>query len=194
MEGSKTGKVKKTRSRKKPYDKKQNGTTAIAAPTDESNTIPPGNISDVAIDTTGNIGKVTVDTTTGNEEENSLLKIVRYVAYKVFEKSVNYCDGCKRHFGDIATRIICDQSLEMYNKNVNQGIQEGICHKYDCFVGNTLQFILYYFPAACNDVAYAKYGNEMSEIDDLLLDKMRDFVLSYRSCANPFAGSSDSKH
>ena len=74
---------------------------------------------------------------------------------------------------------------------MNQGVQEGICHKNDCFVGNTLRFILYYFPAACKDVAYAKYGNEMTEKHDLLLNAMRDFVLSYRSCAHPF---DDRKH
>ena len=122
------------------------------------------------------------------------MKIIRYVHYKLFERSTKYCDGCKRQFGDIAARIISDQSLEMYKKHVNQGVQEGICHKYDCFVGNTLRFIVYYFPAACKDVAYAKYRNEMTENEDLLLDAMRDFVLSYRSCAHPFAGTNDSKH
>ena len=176
MEGG--GKVKKTRPRKKPYVKKQKGITSP----DTNTSIP------------GNSGEVTVVTTTSDEkgtEENPLLKIIRYVHYKVFERSAVYCDGCKHQFGDITTGIISDQSLEMNKKHVNQGVQEGICHKNDCFVGNALRFILYYFPAAWKDVAYAKYGNEMTEKDDLLLDAMRDFSLSYRSCAHPF---DDRKH
>ena len=178
MEGG--GKVKKTRARTKPYVK---------------NIIPP----DTNTTTAENTGKVTIEATTGNaaeattseeeEEENPLVKIIRYVHYKLFERSAVYCDGCKHQFADITTGIISDQSLEMYKKRVNQGVQEGICHKNDCFVGNTLRFILYYFPAACKDVAYAKYGNETTEKDDLLLDAMRDFVLSYRSCTHPFDDS-----
>ena len=187
MEGG--GKVKKSRTRTKPYIK--NSTNAIISADGESNKITPGNIGEVTIETTGNAGEVTIETTTEEEEENPLVKIIRYVHYKLFERSAVYCDGCKNKFGDIATGIISDQSLEMYKKRVNQGVQEGICHKNDCFVGNTLRFILYYFPAACKDVAYAKYGNEMTEKDDLLLDAMRDFVLSYRSCTHPF---DDSKH
>ena len=148
----------------------------------------------MTIETTGNAGEVTIETTGDEKEENPLLKIIRYVHYTLFEKSAKYCDGCKRQFGDIATGIISDQSLEIYKKNVNQGVQEGICHKYDCFVGNTLRFTLYYFPAACKDIASAKYGNEMTEKEDLLLDAMRDFVLSCRGCAHPFAETNDSKH
>ena len=93
----------------------------------------PGNTGEVTIGTTGNAGEVTVDAMT-DEEENPLLKIIRYVHYTLFEKSVKYCDGCKRQFGDIATGLISDQSMEMYKRNLNQGVQEGICHKYDCFV------------------------------------------------------------
>ena len=178
MEGG--GKVKKSRARTKPYIKNQN----IIPP--DNNTITPGNNGEVTIEaSTGNAGEAT----TTEEEENPLMKIIRYVHYKLFERSAVYCDGCKNQFGDIATGIISDQSLEMYKKHVNQGVQEGICHKNDCFVGNTLRFILYYFPAACKDVAYAKYGNETTEKDDLLLDAMRDFVLSYRSCTHPFDDS-----
>ena len=189
MEGG--GKVKKSRARTKPYVK--NSTNVIISADGESNTITPGNIGEVTIETTttGNAGEVTIETTTEEEEENSLVKIIRYVHYKLFERSAVYCDGCKHQCGDIATGIISDKSLEMYKKHVNQGVQEGICHKNDCFVGNTLRFILYYFPAACKDVAYAKYGNEMTEKDNLLLDATRDFVLSYRSCTHPF---DDSKH
>ena len=94
--------------------------------------------------TTGNAGEVTVETSgektteEEEEEENPLLKSIRYVHYKVFERSAVYCDGCKNHFGDIATGLISDQSLEMYKKCVDQGVQEGIGHKSDCFVGNTL--------------------------------------------------------
>ena len=134
-------------------------------------------------------------TTTGNEEEedNSLLKIIRYFHYKLFERSVKYCEGCHQQYGDIATGISCDQPLEMYKKCVTSGVEEGICHKYDCFMGNTLRFILYYFPAACKDVAYAKYENEMKQDDDMLSDAMREFVLSYRSCAHPFSWTMDSK-
>ena len=188
MEGG--GKVKKLRARTKPYVK--NSTNGIISPTVSTST--PGNIGEVAIETTtGNSGDATTsgEITTEEEEENPLLKIIRYVHYKLFERSAVYCDGCKHQLGYIATGIISDQSLEMYKKCVNQGVQEGICHKNDCFVGNTLRFILYYFPAACKAVAYAKYGNEMTEKDDLLLDAMRDFVLSYRSCTHPF---DDSKH
>ena len=54
---------------------------------------------------------------TEEEEENPLLKIIRYVHYKLFERSAVYCDGCKHQFGDIATGIISDQSLEMYKKH-----------------------------------------------------------------------------
>ena len=187
MEGG--GKVKKSRGRTKPYVK--NSTNVIISPT--VSTITPGNIGEVAIETTtGNAGEATTsgeNATEEEEEENPLLKIIRYVHYKVFERSAVYCDGCKNQFGDIATGIISDQSLEMYKKHVNQGVQEGICHKNDCFVGNTLRFILYYFPVACKDVAHAKYGNEMTEKHDLLLDAMRDFVLSYRSCTHPFDDS-----
>ena len=145
----------------------------------------------MTIETTGNAGEATTSDENATEEENPLVKIIRYVHYTLFERSAVYCDGCKNQFGDITTGTISDQSLEMYKKHVNQGVQEGICHKNDCFVGNTLRFILYYFPAACKDVAYAKYGNETTEKDDLLLDVMRDFVLSYRSCTHPF---DDSKH
>ena len=193
MEGG--GKVKKLRARTKPFVK--NSTSGIISPTVEGTTITPGNSGEVAIETTtGNAGEVTVETsgektTEEEEEENPLLKIIRYVHYNLFERIAVYCDGCKHQFGDIATGIISDQSLEMYKKRVNQGVQEGICQKNDCFVGNTLRFILYYFPAACKDVAYAKYGNEMTEKVDLLLDAMRDFVLSYISCTHPF---DDSKH
>ena len=189
MEGG--GKVKKSRARTKPYVK--NSTNVIISP--DNNTTTPGNIGEVAIETTttGNAGEATTsgENATEEKEENPLRKIIRYVHYKLFERRAVYCDGCKNQFGDIATGIISDQSLEMYKKRVNQGVQEGICHKNDCFVGNTLRFILYYFPAACKDVAYAKYGNETTEKDDLLLDAMRDFVLSYRSCTHPF---DDSKH
>ena len=188
MEGG--GKVKKSRARTKPYVK--NSTNVIISPTVSTST--PGNIGEVAIETTtGNAGEATTsgENATEEKEENPLLKIIRYVHYKLFERSAVYCDGCKHQFGDIAAGIISDQSLEMYKKRVNQGVQEGICHKNDCFVGNTVRFILYYFPAACKDVAYAKYGNEMTEKHDLLLDAMRDFVLSYRSCTHPF---DDSKH
>ena len=179
MEGG--GKVKKSRARTKPYIKNQN----ITPP--DNNTITSGNNGELTIEaSTGNAGEAT---TTEEEEENPLVKIIRYVHYKLFERSAVYCDGCKNQFGDITTGIIFDQSLEMYKKHVNQGVQEGICHKNDCFVGNTLRFILYYFPAACKDVAYAKYGNETTEKDDLLLDAMRDFVLSYRSCTHPFDDS-----
>ena len=177
MEGG--GKVKKTTPRKKPYVKKQKGITSP-----DTNTSSPGNSGEVTAETSD-------EKATDEEEENPVLKIIRYVHYKVFERSAVYFGGCKHHFGDITTGSISDQSLEMYKKHVNEGVQEGICHKTDCFVGNTLQFILYYFPAACKDVAYAKYGNEMTEKDDLLLDAMRDFVLSYRSCAHPF---DDSNH
>ena len=178
MEGG--GKVKKSRARTKPYIKNQN----IIPP--DNNTITPGNNGEVTIEaSTGNAGEAT----TTEEEENPLVKIIRYVHYKLFERSAVYCDGCKNQFSDITTGIISDKSLEMYKKHVNQGVQEGICHKNDCFVGNTLRFILYYFPAACKDVAYAKYGNEVTEKDDLLLDAMRDFVLSYRSCTHPFDDS-----
>ena len=186
MEGG--GKVKKSRTRTKPYVK--NSTNAIISADGESNKITPGNIGEVTIETTTeNSGEATTSDENATEEENPLVKIIRYVHYKLFERSAVYCDGCKNQFGDIATGIISDQSLEMYKKHVNQGVQEGICHKNDCFVGNTLRFILYYFPAACKDVAYAKYGNEMTEKDDLLLDAMRDFVLSYRSCTHPFDDS-----
>ena len=182
MEGG--GKVKKSRTRAKPYVK--NSTNTIISPSGEGNTITPGNNGEVTIEaSTGNAGEVT----TTEEDENPLVKIIRYVHYKLFERSAVYCDGCKHQFSDITTGIISDQSLEMYKKHVNQGVQEGICHKIDCFVGNTLRFILYYFPAACKDVAYAKYGNETTEKDDLLLDAMRDFILSYRSCAHPFDDS-----
>ena len=182
MEGG--GKVKKSRRRTKPYVK--NSTNTIISTSVEGNTITPGNIGEVTIETsTGNAGEVTT-TEEEEEEENPLVKIIRYVHNKLFERSAVYCDGCKNQFSDIATGIISDKSLEMYKKHVNQGVQEGICHKNDCFVGNTLRCILYYFPAACKDVAYAKYGNEMTEKDDLLLDAMRDFVLSYRSCTHPF--------
>ena len=177
MEGG--GKIKKTRPRKKPYARKQKD---IISP--DNNTSTPGNISEVIA------GATTSDEKANEEEENPLVKIIRYVHYKLFESAV-YCDHCKHQFGDIAAGLVSDQTLEMYKKHVNQGVQEGICHKYDCFVGNTLRFILYYFPAACKDVAYAKYGNEMSEKEDLLLDTMRDCVLSYRNCAHPFV---DSKH
>ena len=189
MEGG--GKVKKSRARTKPYVK--NSTNTIISPSVEGNTITPGNIGEVTIETstTGNAGEATTSDENATEEENPLVKIIRYVHYKLFERSAVYCDGCKNQFGDITTGIISDQSLEMYKKHVNQGVQEGICHKNDCFVGNKLRFILYYFPAACKDVAYAKYGNETTEKDDLLLDVMRDFVLSYRSCTHPF---DDSKH
>ena len=183
MEGG--GKVKKSRRRTKPYVKNQN----IIPP--DNSTTTPGNIGEVAIETTGNAGEATTSDENATEEENPLMKIIRYVHYTLFERSAVYCDGCKHQFADITTGIISDQSLEMYKKHVNQGVQEGICHKNDCFVGNTLRFILYYFPAACEDVAYAKYGNEMTEKVDLLLDAMRDFVLSYRSCTHPF---DDSKH
>ena len=148
----------------------------------------------MAIETTGNAGEATTSgekATEEEEEENPLVKIIRYVHYKLFERSAVYRDGCKQKFGNIAIGLISDQSLEMYKKRVNQGVQEGICHKNDRFVGNTLRFILYYFPAACKDVAYGKYGNETTEKDDLLLDAMRDCVLSYRTCAHPF---DDSKH
>ena len=189
MEGG--GKVKKSRARTKPYVK--NSTNTIISPSVEGNTITPGNIGEVTIETstTGNAGEATTSDENATEEENPLVKIIRYVHYKLFERSAVYCDGCKNQFGDITTGIISDQSLEMYKKHVNQGVQEGICHKNDCFVGNTLRCILYYFPAVCKDVAYAKYGNETTEKDDLLLDVMRDFVLSYRSCTHPF---DDSKH
>ena len=176
MEGG--GKIKKTRPRKKPYARKQKD---IISP--DNNTSTPGNISEVT-------ARATTSDEKANEEENPLVKIIRYVHYTLFESAV-YCDRCKHQFGDIAAGLVSDQTLEMYKKHVNQGVQEGICHKYDCFVGNTLRFILYYFPATCKDVAYAKYGNEMSEKEDLLLDTMRDCVLSYRNCAHPFV---DSKH
>ena len=90
--------------------------------------------------TTGNAGEATKsgENATEEKEENPLLKIIRYVHYKLFERSAVYCDGRKHQFGDIATGIISDQSLEMYKKRVNQGVQEGICHKNDCFVGNTV--------------------------------------------------------
>ena len=106
------GKVKKTRSKKKPYDKKQNDIISPA-----SNTITPGNSGEVTGGTT--TSEVTVETTTEEEEENPLVKIIRYVHYKLFERSVKYCDGCKRQFGDIAAGIISDQSLEMYKKHAN---------------------------------------------------------------------------
>ena len=169
MEGG--GKVKKSRGRAKPYVK--NSTNVIISP--DNNTTTPGNIGEVTIETTttGNAGEATTSDENATEEENPLMKIIRYVHYKLFERSAVYCDGCKNQFGDIATGIISYQSLEMYKKRVIQGVQEGICHKNDCFVGNTLRFILYYFPAACKDVAYAKYGNETTEKDDLLLDAMR---------------------
>ena len=173
------GKVKKSKARTKPYVKKQKEVI-----------IPP----DINTSTSENNGESTTSgekATEEEEEENPLLKIIRFLHYKLFERSAVYCDGCKHQFGDIATGIISDQSLEMYKKRVNQGVQEGICHKNDCFVGNTLRFILYYFPAACKDVAYDKYGNKTTEKDDLLLDAMRDVVLSYRRCAHPF---DDSKH
>ena len=181
MEGG--GKVKKTRARTKPYVKN------IIPP--DTNTTTAENTGKVTIETTGNAAEATTSDENATEEENPLMKIIRYVHYKLFERSAVYCDGCKHQFADITTGIISDQSLEMYKKRVNQGVQEGICHKNDCFVGNTLRFILYYFPSACKDVAYAKYGNETTEKDDLLLDAMREFVLSYRSCAHPF---DDTKH
>ena len=185
MEGG--GKVKKSRARTKPYVKNQN----IISP--DNNTTTAGNTGEVTIETTTeNSAEATTsgeNATEEEEEENPLMKIIRYVHYKLFERSAVYCDGCKHQFGDITTGIISEQSLEIYKKHVKQGVQEGICHKNDCFVGNTLRFILYYFPAACKDVAYAKYGNETTKKDDLLLDPMRDFVLSYRSCTHPFDDS-----
>ena len=83
MEGG--GKVKKSSARTKPYV--TNGTNVIISPTVDGNTITPGNIGEVAIETIGNAGEVTVVTTTSGEkateaeeeEENSLLKIIRYV-------------------------------------------------------------------------------------------------------------------
>ena len=97
--------------------------------------------------TTGNAGEATTSgaNATEEEEETPLMKIIRYVHYKLFERSAVYCDGCNNQFGDIATGIISVQSLEMYKKRVNQGVQEGICHKNDCFVDYTLRFILYMF-------------------------------------------------
>ena len=121
MEGG--GKVKKSRPRKKPYVKKQKDITSP-----DTNTDTPGNAGEVAVETT----------TEEEEEEKSVLKIIRYVHYKLFKRSAVYCDGCKHQYGDIATGIISDQSLEMYKNHVKQGVQDGICHKYDCFVGNTL--------------------------------------------------------
>ena len=106
MEGG--GKVKKSRTRTKPYVKNQN----IIPP--DNNTTTPGNIFEVAIETTGNAGEATTSDENATEEENPLMKIIRYVHYKLFERSVVYCDGCKHQFADITTGIISDQSLEMY--------------------------------------------------------------------------------
>ena len=94
MEGG--GKVKKSRARTKPYVK--NSTNVIISPT--VSTITPGNIGEVAIETTtGHAGEVTVETSgenaTEEEEENPVLTIIRYVYYKLFERSALYCDGCK---------------------------------------------------------------------------------------------------
>ena len=43
--------------------------------------------------------------------------------------------------------------------------------------GNTLRFILYHFPAAYKDVAYTKYGNEMSEKGDMLYTRKAESSL-----------------
>ena len=116
---------------------------------------------------------------------------IKYIVTRFLSGEWSDHQTLEYQFGDIAAGIISDQTLEMYKKHVSQGVQDGNCHKYDCFVGNALRFILYYFPAACKDVAYAMYGNEMTEKDYLLLDAMREFALSYGSCAHPF---NDSKH
>ena len=93
------GKVNKTRPRKKPYVKKQKD---IISP--DNNTSTPGNSGEVT--TSEGIGD-------DDEEENPLLKIIRYVHYKLFKRSAVYCDGCTHQFADSATGIISDQSLEM---------------------------------------------------------------------------------
>ena len=112
MEGG--GKVKKSRARTKPYIKNQN----ITPPA--NNTITPGNSGEVTIEaSTGNAGEATTsgENATEEEEENPLMKIIRYVHYKLFERSAVYCDGCKHQFADITTGIISEQSWKC-TKNV----------------------------------------------------------------------------
>ena len=70
MEGG--GKVKKSRTRTKPYGK--NSTNTIISPPVEGNTITPGNSGEVAIatSTTGNAGEATTSDENATEDENPL--------------------------------------------------------------------------------------------------------------------------
>ena len=74
MEGG--GKVKKSRPRKKPHVKKQKGITSP-----DTNTSTPGNSGEVSVEATTSGEKATEE-----EEENPLVKIIRYVHYKLFER------------------------------------------------------------------------------------------------------------
>ena len=122
--------------------------------------------------------------TTSNENQ-SILTALSNIAYlvhiKLFDKSVEYCDGCRTDYNANLNIISSFKPhlLEEFKHYIQNSIHnDRVCHKHDCFVGNMLKFTLFHFNKVCSDITYGSYKN-VAPNEEMVLDAIREFVITY---------------